>query len=176
MAEKGKKAKGSGSGSGAKKSVADKAPAEKVEKAPVEKAAIEKAPVEKAPVEKAVEAKAVARDAHDDHDHDHGAHGDAVAHGGHKVDRREYWIIFGVLFALTVLEVAVAQIPGINHSLMVLALVSLAVTKAACVGLFYMHLKHETKIMKMTVFLPFTAPAVYALVLIGDAAWRLARW
>jgi caa(3)-type oxidase subunit IV len=75
-----------------------------------------------------------------------------------------------------VLEVAVAQIPGINHSLMVFALVSLALTKAACVGLFYMHLKHETKILKMTVFLPFLAPAVYALVLIGDAAWRLARW
>jgi cytochrome c oxidase subunit 4 len=165
MAEKGKKAKGaSGSSSGAKKGSAGKASAAKAEKD-----------------EQAVAAKPAAHAREQDHSEakpgaaaEHGA-GHGAGHG-HKVDRREYWIIFVVLFVLTILEVGVAQIPGISRTLMAIALIGLAVTKAACVGLFYMHLKHETKILKLTVALPFAAPAVYALVLIGDAAWRLARW
>lgn len=141
----------------------------------------EKAPVEKADAsEKAVEAKPVQREEHDEAKHDdHGApaaaHG-ANAHAAHAPNRREYWMIFVVLFVLTVLEVGVAQVPGIGRGLMTSALILLALTKAACVGLFYMHLKHETKILKMTVFLPFAMPALYAFVLIGDAAWRLVRW
>src|SRR5262249_14858179 len=132
--------------------------------------------VEKVESEKAVEAKPAAREAHDDHAHDaHGDHGAAAGHG-HKVDRAEYWKIFVVLFVLTILEVGIAQLKSIPHSLVVIGLVGLAVTKAACVGLFYMHLKHETKYLKMTVFLPFTAPAIYALVLIAEGAWRMVRW
>jgi caa(3)-type oxidase subunit IV len=103
----------------------------------------------------------------------HGAHG---AHGTHKVDRRQYFVIFGVLFVLTVLEVAVAKVPGISRTLVGLALVGMAVTKAACVGLYYMHLNHETKVLKLTVAIPMATPAVYALVLISEAAWRLTRW
>lgn len=103
-------------------------------------------------------------------------HTDAHGHGGHhKPNRKEYMVIFVVLAALTVLEVAVAQVPGISKTLLTIALVSLAVTKAAFVGLYYMHLKHETKILKLTVAIPLATPAVYALVLIADAAWRLAR-
>jgi caa(3)-type oxidase subunit IV len=89
------------------------------------------------------------------------------------VDRKEYVKIFLVLIVLTVLEVGLVYLP-IDKTLMVSALILLALTKAACVGLFFMHLKHETKSMKMTVALPFIAPAVYALVLITEAAWRLA--
>ena len=44
---------------------------------------------------------------------------------------------------------------------------------AAIVGLFYMHLKHETRILKLTVAIPMATPMVYALVLIAEAAWRL---
>src|SRR5262245_7342524 len=87
------------------------------------------------------------------HDEAHGgAHGD----GGHTVDRREYWKIFLVLFVLTVLEVAVAKSKhyGVSATAVGFALVGLAVTKAACVGLYYMHLKHETRILKMTVAIP----------------------
>ena len=73
-------------------------------------------------------------------------------------------------------KVAVAQIPGISKTLMALALIGLAVTKAACVGLYYMHLKHETRILRLTVAIPLATPAFYALVLISEAAWRLARW
>ena len=58
---------------------------------------------------------------------------------------------------------------------MSLALVGLALTKAAIVALFYMHLKHETRVLKFTVAIPLAAPTIYALVLISEAAWRLSR-
>ena len=100
------------------------------------------------------------------------SHAKAVGHGGHTVDRKEYWKIFVVLFVLTVLEVVLAQLPGIGKMALGVGLVGLAVTKAACVGLYYMHLKHETKILKMTVAIPMATPAFYAFVLIAEAAWR----
>jgi caa(3)-type oxidase subunit IV len=163
----------------AKGKKADEKKAEPEEKASAKKAADTKDAPKKAAdtkdapkkAEPKAEPKAAAKEAHGDHghgDHGHGAH-------GHKVDRKEYWKIFVVLFVLTVLEVGVAQIPGIAKSLLYIALIGLAVTKAACVGLFYMHLKHETKYLKLTVALPFAAPTVYALVLIVEGAWRATR-
>ena len=105
----------------------------------------------------------------------HGAHSHGVhAHAGHKVDRKQYWVIFVVLFVLTVLEVGVAQV-GIGKTALYLALIGLAVTKAAAVGLYYMHLKNESKYLKLTVALPFAAPALYAVVLIAEGAWRGVR-
>ncbi len=99
-----------------------------------------------------------------------------AGHGhGHKPNIKEYFVIFGVLFALTVLEVAVAQIPGIGKTALAVALIGLALTKAACVGLYYMHLKQETKYLRLVVAFPMAFPAIYALVLIGEAAWRMVR-
>ena len=89
-----------------------------------------------------------------------------------KIDRKEYWIIFVVLTLLTALEVGVVYVPGIGKTLLTIALVGLAVTKAAIVMLFYMHLKHETKPLKLIVMVPFALPALYALVLIAEAGWR----
>lgn len=109
-------------------------------------------------------------DAHDDHGH--GAH--AAGHG-HAPNRREYIIMFFVLAALTALEVGIVKVPGIGKTAIRIGLVGLALTKAACVGLYYMHLKHETRVMRLVVMLPFAAPALYAFVLISEAAWRLAR-
>jgi cytochrome c oxidase subunit 4 len=111
----------------------------------------------------------------------HGAHG-AGAHGAgahahdHKPNIREYMVIFVALAVLTVVEVAVTR-PELHvpHGPMTLALVGLALTKAAIVALYYMHLKHETRVLKMTVALPMAAPTIYALVLISEAAWRLTR-
>lgn len=89
------------------------------------------------------------------------------------VNRKEYWVIFGALFVLTVLEVGVTYIPGLAKTLLAVALIGMAISKATLVGLFYMHLKHETRALKLTVLIPMSLPAVYALILIGEAAWRL---
>lgn len=164
MADKGKK--GKGGGDTAKKA----APA------------TEKSSAKAEPVARVSEEVVKASDhAHDDHDHAHaGAGHAAVAHApgaahGHKPNIKEYMIIFAVLTALTVLEVVIAQIPGISKKLLAVALVGLAVTKAGIVGLYYMHLKSETRVLKLTVALPLAAPTIYALVLMAEAAWRLTR-
>ena len=95
------------------------------------------------------------------------------------VNRKEYWAIFAFLAILTILEVLLAYVPIWSPSVgkvpVVVGLVSLAVVKATLVGLFYMHLKHETRVLKLTVAIPMATPAVYALVLISEAAWRLLR-
>jgi caa(3)-type oxidase subunit IV len=95
------------------------------------------------------------------------------------VNRKEYWVIFAFLFLLTILEVGLAYVPhfapGVGKTPVVIGLISLAVAKATLVGLFYMHLKHETRVLKLTVAIPMATPAVYALVLISEAAWRLLR-
>lgn len=92
----------------------------------------------------------------------------------HHVNRKQYWVIFVYLLVLTILEVGLVYIPGIPKGMMVSALILLAITKAALVGLFYMHLKHETRVLKLTVAIPMASPALYAVVLIAEAAWRLA--
>ncbi len=87
--------------------------------------------------------------------------------------RKEYIVVFAALALLTAVEVGVVYMPGIGKGPMILALIGLAVTKASLVGLFYMHLKNETRILKLTVAIPLMTPAVYAVVLIAEAAWRL---
>ena len=89
------------------------------------------------------------------------------------VDRKQYWVIFVVLAVLTALEVGVVYVPGISKASLITALILLAVVKAAIVAFYYMHLNHDTVIMKWSIALPLSMPAVYAVVLIGDAAWRM---
>jgi caa(3)-type oxidase subunit IV len=87
--------------------------------------------------------------------------------------RKTYWIVFGSLAILTVLEIMVATPSmGIPKKPMVLALISMALAKASLVGLFFMHLRNERRALKLTVALPFLFPAIYALVLIAEAGWR----
>lgn len=84
---------------------------------------------------------------------------------------RQYLIIFFVLFLLTVIEVGVAYVQG-HRAQVVVVLFALAVVKAACVALFFMHLKWETRILRATVVVPLALPVLYALILVSEAAWR----
>ena len=90
----------------------------------------------------------------------------------HKNPRPAYLIMFAVLTVLTAIEVGVAYTP-ISKGLMASALIMLAVTKAALVGLFYMHLRYETKVLKWSIAIPMLTPALYAVVLMAEAQWRL---
>ncbi len=121
--------------------------------------------------EEHVSAKAATADeAHADKAHSHGD-----ADHEHKPNRKEYWVIFVALLLLTVLEVGLAQVPGISKTLMRLGLVAMALAKAGLVAMFYMHLKHETRVLRLTVAIPLATPALYAVILISEAAWRLIR-
>jgi cytochrome c oxidase subunit IV len=89
------------------------------------------------------------------------------------VNRKEYAAIFVALTVLTLVEVGVVYVPGIAKPLLVSALCGLALVKAALVGLFYMHLRHETRVLQLTVAIPLATPVLYAVVLIAEAAWRM---
>ena len=90
------------------------------------------------------------------------------------VDRKQIWVIFVWLAVLTILEVGVVYLKGTIGTFGVgTALVGMALVKATLVGLFYMHLRHETSVLRFTVALPLAMPLIYALVLIVEAAWRL---
>lgn len=95
-----------------------------------------------------------------------------MGHPGH-VNRKQYWVIWLYLLLLTVVEVGLVYVPGIPRGLMVSALFALAIAKAVLVGLFYMHLKHETRVLKWSVAIPMASPVVYAAVLMAEASWRL---
>jgi cytochrome c oxidase subunit IV len=97
-------------------------------------------------------------------------HGESAPPGA--THRGQYLVIFVVLAVLTVVELGVALAPGIPKRAVVVALVSVAVSKAALIALFYMHLRFETRIMRVTVFGPLVAPAVYGVLLIAETTWR----
>lgn len=98
-------------------------------------------------------------------------------------DRKAYIKVFFILFALTIVEVAVPFVAdkyGNGTSALAgrfaphwstVALYALSIAKAAYVALFFMHLKFETKWLKFIAILPTTA-AFYAVTLGAEAYFR----
>ena len=91
------------------------------------------------------------------------------AHG-----RKRYFQIFFILTVLTVLEVAVAKLLKQQRPLMISLLIGMAVSKACCVALYYMHLSSERRGLKLAVMLPMLFPPFAAVILIIEAMARAA--
>jgi caa(3)-type oxidase subunit IV len=89
-------------------------------------------------------------------------------HGGSK---KYIWMVLVALSVMTVLELMLPMIQGMRN-FVIFGLVALALTKAACVLVWYMHLGHETKALKASVIYPFFIPLFYAVVLIAEAMYR----
>jgi len=99
------------------------------------------------------------------HRGEHGEEEPAVAHKDH---RRDYFRIFWVLTVLTLVEVGITYLK-MPKSVMATLLVGLAVTKAAFVGLYYMHLKYEKRSLLWLAAVPFPLAGLYAAFLMLDA-------
>ena len=99
----------------------------------------------------------------------------SVTHVKAARERTPYLAAFGVLIALTLVEIGIVRMGGIPHGAAVVALIAIALAKAALIALFYMHLRYETRILKLTVMGPLVAPAIYGLLLMLDAAARHLR-
>jgi cytochrome c oxidase subunit 4 len=88
----------------------------------------------------------------------------------HKSHTKEYVIVFFVLTFLTLLELG---IPGLKapYHYKAIGLIGLAMGKACIVAYFYMHLKEETRWMKLIAAIPLSA-AIYAAGLILESMYR----
>lgn len=88
----------------------------------------------------------------------------------HKSHKAEYFKVFLVLVALTIVELI---IPGmkVSHLAKASSLTFIALGKAAIVAYSYMHLKDETKWMKFVALIPISA-FIYAIVVILDSLYR----
>ena len=96
----------------------------------------------------------------------HAAPGATAAHTDH---RRDYFRIFWVLFVLTLVEVAVSY-TKLDKKLMSAIMIALALTKAAFVGLYYMHLRYEKRSLLWLAALPLPLAGFYAVFLMLDGA------
>jgi len=68
-------------------------------------------------------------------------------HGGHTSDAI-YWKVFGVLLALTALEVSTYWWPESWHKVTHVLLIVMMIVKFAVVALYFMHLKSDKPILK----------------------------
>jgi caa(3)-type oxidase subunit IV len=87
--------------------------------------------------------------------------------------KKEYIVVFFVLTVLTAIEVGIKYM-GLPRGLMITGLVGLALSKAVCVALFYMHLKTETRSLKLVIGVPMLFPFLYAVVLVAESIARSA--
>ncbi len=75
------------------------------------------------------------------------------------------------LAILTILEVGIAYIE-ISRSGQVVLLLAFAATKMMLVAMIYMHLRHETKVLKRILFVPIQAGILYTVALMYDLPFR----
>ena len=82
-----------------------------------------------------------------------------------------YLTVFAALVALTSLELTCIQLP-VERALRVTALAGLAMTKAAVLLLFFMHLRGESRPLRASVLVPLCLAPIFAVVLMLEAAFR----
>ena len=75
------------------------------------------------------------------------------------------------LAILTFLEVGIAYIE-ISRSGQVVLLLAFAATKMMLVAMIYMHLRHETKVLKWILFVPIPAGILFTVALMYDLPFR----
>ena len=76
-----------------------------------------------------------------------------------------------ILAVLTVIEVYIAYL-HISKIAQIVLLMSFATTKMLLVAMVYMHLKYETKFLKLVVFFPIPLALLFAMALIYDIPHR----
>ncbi|MGA1862513.1 cytochrome C oxidase subunit IV family protein [Deferribacter thermophilus] len=88
----------------------------------------------------------------------------------HTVSYKVFTLVWIFLLILTAITVLVAQIDlGFFN---VIAALTVATTKALLVILFFMHLKYENKLFKISVFIAFLILAIFIGFTFFDVAYR----
>ncbi len=87
-------------------------------------------------------------------------------------DHKKTYIYNGIALAvLTILELGIIQLP-IAKTGQVVLLLAFAVTKIILVGMIYMHLRYETKILRRILYLPIPAAILFLVSLMYDLPFR----
>jgi cytochrome c oxidase subunit IV len=113
-----------------------------------------------------VEAAASAHDAHEDDDAPHIAP-DYTILLGRRINANVYVVVFGILGALTLFEVLMAEILPYEFFLRTPLLVVASIIKAIMVMWFYMHLKDDSKIFAAAIILPLIVGMVSSMFLLA---------
>ena len=92
-----------------------------------------------------------------------------AAPADHSSHKRDYFRIFWVLLVLTIVEVGVSY-TKIDKRIISVVMVALALSKAAFVGLYYMHLKYEKRTLLWLAALPLPLAGFYAWYLMMDSS------
>lgn len=79
-----------------------------------------------------------------------------------------YWMVWLALAVLTVIELTVARVPHAK-AFVIISLCALALTKAALVALYFMHLKFEKYALILIVLSPLVLSAIVYIGLVPDA-------
>ncbi len=88
----------------------------------------------------------------------------------HKSHKAEYFKVFFLLTALTIIELIVPNV-SLSQFAKGSSLTFLALGKAALVGWSYMHLKEETKWMRFVALIPISA-FIYTAVVVLESLYR----
>ncbi|MBI1894271.1 MAG: cytochrome C oxidase subunit IV family protein [Candidatus Rokubacteria bacterium] len=78
-----------------------------------------------------------------------------------------YMAIFWWLFALTIIEIGVIYMP-IAKVIIVILLISLALSKASLVAMYFMHLRFERRTMALIAVTPIFLGTLLVFILIPD--------
>jgi len=85
--------------------------------------------------------------------------------------RPNYMLVFAFLALLTGVEVGVAFTP-VPKSIQVTALIALAIAKATLVGMYYMHLRYEGRVLRFIALGPLLLAIILMLPPLFDLAVR----
>jgi len=95
----------------------------------------------------------------------------AQAQTGEKHAHPNYMAVFVALIILTGIEVALAQ-AGLNHTMMVILLVALALIKAGLVAQYFMHLKYDAKFLSVIAYVPIVVASILITVVSMEWAFQ----
>lgn len=80
-----------------------------------------------------------------------------------------YWMVWLALAVLTAIELLVARVPNAK-AFVVFSLCALALTKAALVALYFMHLKFEPRRLVVTIMAPLPLAVILVLAVLREYA------
>ncbi len=82
-----------------------------------------------------------------------------------------YYLIWLVLFVLTVLEVFVAFMGALPRNVLIVVLVGLAIWKAVLVAMYYMHLRWERARLIILAAVPIPLAFILVLAVLTEYVW-----